>query len=451
MTSSNFQELIADLQLRKAIAAQGYEQPTPVQFQAIPPILAGRDVLVSSKTGSGKTAAFLLPCFQQILNRSVINPVSSRILILTPTRELARQIVKNAQQLLKFTKIQVGMVCGGEEFKYQQAMLRKNPEVIVGTPGRLAEHVQHKSTDFSGLEFLILDEADRMLEMGLSEDVLAIAKTCRSERQTLLFSATLEPTGLRHLIKQVVLHEAEEIHVEQSANIIQQQMILADDLKHKEKLLVALLAKSSFEKAVVFTNTKAKAAQLDHLLRYHKYKTCALHGDITQDQRRVSLDMFRQGKTQVMVATDVAARGLDIPGVDLVVNFDMAYSGDEYVHRIGRTGRADAEGRAVSFVSAHDWNLTKSIERYLSVAFEIISIPGLAAAYKGPDKMKSSGKAVGTKKKVDDKKVSSTKDTKVKVRTKDKKNVGKRRMPSAKVEPVVDLGDGFSVFKKKPQ
>jgi len=451
MTSSNFQELIADLQLRKAIAAQGYEQPTPVQFQAIPPILAGRDVLVSSKTGSGKTAAFLLPCFQQILNRSVINPVSSRILILTPTRELARQIVKNAQQLLKFTTIQVGMVCGGEEFKYQQAMLRKNPEVIVGTPGRLAEHVQHKSTDFSGLEFLILDEADRMLEMGLSEDVLAIAKTCRSERQTLLFSATLEPTGLRHLIKQVVLHEAEEIHVEQSANIIQQQMILADDLKHKEKLLAALLAKSSFEKAVVFTNTKAKAAQLDHLLRYHKYKTCALHGDITQDQRRVSLDMFRQGKTQVMVATDVAARGLDIPGVDLVVNFDMAYSGDEYVHRIGRTGRADAEGRAVSFVSAHDWNLTKSIERYLGVAFEIISIPGLAAAYKGPDKMKSSGKAVGTKKKVDDKKVSSTKDTKVKVRTKDKKNVGKRRMPSAKVEPVVDLGDGFSVFKKKPQ
>jgi len=451
MTSSNFQELIADLQLRKAIAAQGYEQPTPVQFQAIPPILAGRDVLVSSKTGSGKTAAFLLPCFQQILNRSVINPVSSRILILTPTRELARQIVKNAQQLLKFTTIQVGMVCGGEEFKYQQAMLRKNPEVIVGTPGRLAEHVQHKSTDFSGLEFLILDEADRMLEMGLSEDVLAIAKTCRSERQTLLFSATLEPTGLRHLIKQVVLHEAEEIHVEQSANIIQQQMILADDLKHKEKLLAALLAKSSFEKAVVFTNTKAKAAQLDHLLRYHKYKTCALHGDITQDQRRVSLDMFRQGKTQVMVATDVAARGLDIPGVDLVVNFDMAHSGDEYVHRIGRTGRADAEGRAVSFVSAHDWNLTKSIERYLGVAFEIISIPGLAAAYKGPDKMKSSGKAVGTKKKVDDKKVSSTKDTKVKVRTKDKKNVGKRRMPSAKVEPVVDLGDGFSVFKKKPQ
>jgi ATP-dependent RNA helicase SrmB len=451
MSSTHFHELIADSQLRKAIDAHGYEQPTPVQLQAIPQVLAGKNLLVSSKTGSGKTAAFLLPALQKILTAPAVNPESSRILILTPTRELARQIVKNAQQLLKFTHIKVGMVCGGEEFKYQKAMLRKNPEIVVGTPGRLAEHVTHKSTDFTGLDFLILDEADRMLEMGLSEDVMAIAKTCREERQTLLFSATLEPQGIRHLIKQVVLGEAEEIAVNEVANAIEQQMILADDVKHKEKLLVALLDKSPFEKVVIFTNTKAKAAQLDNVLRYNKYKVSALHGDITQDQRRISLDFFRQGKTQVLVATDVAARGLDIPGVDLVINFDMAQSGDDYLHRIGRTGRADAEGRAVSFVAANDWNLTKGIERYLDTSFALISIPGLTGHYKGPDKTKSSGKAVGTKKKTDDKKSSADKEVRVKVRTKDKKNVGKRRAPSAKAEPANDLGDGFSVFKKKPQ
>lgn len=453
MTSTQFHELIADPQLHKAIDAHGYEQPTPVQLQAIPQVLAGKNLLVSSKTGSGKTAAFLLPSLQKILGAPPVVNTSARILILTPTRELARQIVKNAQQLLKFTSLKVGMVCGGEEFKYQKAMLRKNPEIVVGTPGRLAEHVQHKSTDFSGLEFLILDEADRMLEMGLQEDVFAIAKTCRAERQTLLFSATLEPKGIRNLINQVVLGESEQIVVEEVANSIQQQMILADDVKHKEKLLIALLSKSHYEKAVVFTNTKAKATQLDNVLRYNKYKVSALHGDITQDQRRISLDFFRQGKTQILVATDVAARGLDIPGVELIVNFDMAQSGDEYLHRIGRTGRADTEGRAVSFVSAKDWNLTKSIERYLKTDFETISIPGVGAAYKGPDKTKSSGKAVGVKKKAStgDKKSSTEKDVKVKIRDRDKKNVGKRRAPSAPVEPAVDLGDGFSVFKKPPQ
>lgn len=450
MSSTHFHELIADPQLLKAIDAYGYEQPTPVQLLAIPQVLAGKNLLVSSKTGSGKTAAFLLPALQKILTRPTANSQSSRILILTPTRELARQIVKNAQQLLKFTHIKVGMVCGGEEFKYQKAMLRKNPEIIVGTPGRLAEHVTHKSTDFTGLDFLVLDEADRMLEMGLSEDVIAIANTCSTDRQTLLFSATLEPHGIRHLIKQVVLGESEEIVVSEVANAIEQQMILADDVKHKEKLLVALLEKSSFEKVVVFTNTKAKAVQLDNLLRYHKYKVSALHGDITQDQRRASLDFFRQGKTQVLVATDVAARGLDIPGVDLVVNFDMAHSGDDYLHRIGRTGRADSEGRAVSFVAANDWNLTKGIERYLDTHFELISIPGLVGHYKGPDKIKSSGKAASIKKKTPEKKPASDKE-KVKVRARDKKNIGKRRTPTLKPEPAIDLGDGFSAFKKKPQ
>ncbi|MCE3252544.1 MAG: helicase, partial [Cellvibrio sp.] len=355
---------------------------------------------------------------------------------------------KNAEQILKFTGLKVGMVCGGEELKYQKAMLRKNPEIVVGTPGRLAEHIAHKSTEFSGLEFLVLDEADRMLDMGLSEDVLKITNTCRTERQTFLFSATMEQKGLRHLIKQVILGEAQEIYIDEKPNDITQQMLLADDYKHKEKLLIALLQKSTFEKAIIFTNTKIKATQLDNLLRYNKFRVGTLHGDITQDQRKITLDHFRQGRTTVLVATDVAARGLDIPGVELVVNMDMAYSGDEYLHRIGRTGRADQEGRAVSLVDAKEWNLAKGIERYLGATFETITMPGLKGKYQGPDKTKSSGKSVGAKKKatVKDKKTDS-KAPKVKVRERDKKNIGNRRVPTAlKTAPSLD---GFAPPKKK--
>jgi ATP-dependent RNA helicase SrmB len=402
---------------------------------------------VSSKTGSGKTAAFLLPAIQAMLARPSSNPSSTRMLILTPTRELARQIVKNAEQILKFTSFKVGMVCGGEELKYQKAMLRKNPEIIVGTPGRLGEHISHKSTEFSGLEFLVLDEADRMLDMGLSDDVLKITNTCSTERQTLLFSATMEQKGLRHLIKQVILGEAEEIYIDEKPNAITQQMLIADEFKHKEKLLLALLQKADFEKAIIFTNTKARATQLDNFLRYNKFRVGALHGDITQDQRKITLDHFRQGRTSILVATDVAARGLDIPGVELVVNVDMAYSGDEYLHRIGRTGRADKEGRAVSLVDAKEWNLTKSIERYLGVTFEVISIPGLKGNYQGPGKTKSSGKSVGHKKKSPGKDKKPESKPKVKVRDRDQKNIGKRRVPSAvHSEPLVD---GFAPPKKK--
>ena len=348
------------------------------------------------------------------------------------------------------------MVTGGDELKYQKALLRKNPEVLVATPGRLVEHIRHKSTDFSGLEILVLDEADRMLDMGLSEDVLAIAETCYPQRQNLLFSATLEQRGLRHLIKQVMQEQsAEEIAIEDTDNRIQQQIVLADDDKHKEKLLLALLARSSYEKAIVFTNTKIKAAQLDGLLRYNKYSISALHGDMTQDQRKRSLDIFRLGHTRILVATDVAARGLDVEGVDLVINIDMAQSGDDYTHRIGRTGRAEKSGRAVSLIAASEWNLMSSIERYLKVSFERLTLPGLVDRYTGPKKVKASGTASGTKKKkpVDTKAPVANK---VKVRERDKKNVGKRRAPTANptrtdepINPLKTIGDGFAPLRRK--
>ena len=456
MENIPFATLINHPQLLKALESLELVQATPVQEKTIPAILDNKNLLVSAKTGSGKTIAFLLPALQKILTAAPLNPVSTRILILSPTRELARQIVKITQQLCRFTSIKVAMVTGGDELKYQKALLRKNPEVLVATPGRLVEHIRHKSTDFSGLEILVLDEADRMLDMGLSEDVLAIAETCYPQRQNLLFSATLEQRGLRHLIKQVMQEQsAEEIAIEDTDNRIQQQIVLADDDKHKEKLLLALLARSSYEKAIVFTNTKIKAAQLDGLLRYNKYSISALHGDMTQDQRKRSLDIFRLGHTRILVATDVAARGLDVEGVDLVINIDMAQSGDDYTHRIGRTGRAEKSGRAVSLIAASEWNLMSSIERYLKVSFERLTLPGLVASYTGPKKVKASGKASGTKKKkpVDTKAPVANK---VKVRERDKKNVGKRRAPTANptrtdepINPLKTIGDGFAPLRRK--
>jgi ATP-dependent RNA helicase SrmB len=447
MSTPQFAELLNNPQLLRAINELGYTSATQVQEKAIPLAIAGQDLLVQSKTGSGKTAAFLLPSISRILTEVSNNPLSTRVLILTPTRELARQIVKNAQELLRYTTIKVGMICGGEELKYQKALLRKNPEIIVATPGRLAEHIAHKSTDFSGLEILILDEADRMMDMGLHEDLVKIVAQCPAEKQTLLFSATLEQKNLRQLIQDVMGDKkAEKIVVDDAPNPIEHKMLLSDGNPHKNKLLLATLQNTPHQKAIVFANTRARVDELNQLLRKHEYAVSLLHGDITQDERKKALDRFRDNKTTVLVATDVAARGLDIDAVELVINIDMAYSGDEYLHRVGRTGRAGQSGLAISFVTAKDWNLTKGIERYLGIQIEIVQMPGLTAAYKGPEKVKASGKAVGIKKKATDKPKAPEK--KIKDRLRDKKNVGKRRLPSAAITENQNP-DGFAPPKKK--
>lgn len=449
MTKLQFSALLTHPLLLRAIEEQGYREATPVQEKTIPLALGGKNLIVQSKTGSGKTAAFLLPAIHKILNSSPVNPLSTRILILTPTRELARQIVKNAQDLLKFTAIKVGMICGGAELKYQKAMLRKNPEIVVATPGRLAEHVAHKSTELSGLEVLILDEADRMMDMGLHEDVLRIIANCATEKQSLLFSATLEQKNLRQLIQDVMNDQAsEKIIIDDEPNPIFHKMVLSDDNGHKNKLLLAYLEKTPYEKAIVFANTRARVDELNGLLRKNGHAVSLLHGEITQDERKKQLNRFRNGKNSVLVATDVAARGLDIEAVELVVNVDMAYSGDEYLHRVGRTGRAGQEGLAISFVTAKDWNLTKGIERYLGLQLDLIEMPGLAAAFKGPEKTKSSGKAIGVKKK-QDKNKDKPAEKKSKDRLRDKKNIGKRRQPSSEISAANQFSDGFSPPKKK--
>jgi superfamily II DNA/RNA helicase len=392
-------ELALHKQLQKSLDKLGFTAATTVQQQAIPAALSGKDLLVSAPTGSGKTAAFLLPILQRFLIHPAPNS-STRALVLLPTRELALQTQKTLQQLAAFTPIKCGLIIGGEAFKHQVATLRKNPEVLIATPGRLVEHIEKGTHDFSDLEVMVLDEADRMLDMGFAMDMKTIADSCNKQRQNLLFSATLKHRGLGSISRtfndpvSIVVGSLGEEHPD-----ICQQLILADDQKHKEQLVLALLAEEQAAKVLIFCKTRRECEQLSNLLRYKQCKARYIHGDLLQNERKQVMNQFRQGALDVLVATDVAARGLDIESVTLVINFSVAQSGDEHLHRIGRTGRAGQQGKAITLIDANEWNQASSIERYLKFRFEHRVINGLKANYTGPKKIKKSGKAAGVKKK----------------------------------------------------
>jgi superfamily II DNA/RNA helicase len=363
-------------------------------------------------------------------------------LVLVPTRELARQLVKQFTELAEFTQIEVGTIIGGDDFQYQASMLRKNPEVLVATPGRLLEHLDRHTAELGDLEVLILDEADRMLDLGFSEDVLTITSQCNKERQTMLFSATLDHVGVRRIAdetlkdpQKISLNTAKDKHT----NITQQKM-LSDDRAHKQNQLLWLLANETYAKCIVFVNTREYSDLLGNLLRSHHLKVGVLHGNMDQPARNAIMDLLRKGKINVLVATDVAARGLDVKGVDLVVNFEMARNADDYVHRIGRTGRAGEQGLAISLISHSEWSLMSSIERYLKVIFPVRKIKGQEGVYKGPKKLKSNGKAAGSKKKKMDKKLSGKKPPK-------KPKKPKSNRPARPATERTD--DGMAPFKKK--
>ncbi|WP_263145342.1 DEAD/DEAH box helicase [Pseudomonas alcaligenes] len=391
--------------LLKAVAELNFATPTPVQVAAIPPALEGRDLRVTAQTGSGKTAAFLLP----LLNGLMGDPqprVRVRGLILLPTRELAQQTLKEVERFAQFTFIKSGLVTGGEDFKVQAAMLRKVPDILIATPGRLIEHLNGGKLDLTEVEVLILDEADRMLDMGFSEDVDRITALCAGRRQTLLFSATTGGAALREMAT-AVLRDPLHLQLNSIGDLSEgtrQQIITADDTLHKERLVQWLLANETYQKALIFTNTRVQADRLSGLLIACQFKVFVLHGEKDQKDRKLAIDRLKQGAVKILVATDVAARGLDVEGLDLVINFDMPRSGDEYVHRVGRTGRAGTQGLAISLICHNDWNLMSSIERYLKQRFERRVIKDLKGSYSGPKKVKASGKAVGVKKKKGDKK-----------------------------------------------
>lgn len=394
-----FEQTTLSKPLLRAAEALGYQELTPVQERCIPEILAGRDLLVSARTGTGKTAAFLLPLLQRMLAKPA--PKSgTRGLILVPTRELALQINKVFAGLAKFTPLKCGLIIGGEAFKHQVASLRRNPEFLVATPGRLVEHIERGTPDFRDLEYLVLDEADRMLDMGFAIDMHTIASSCNESRQTLLFSATLKHRGLAGVTE--LMRDPLSIQIVAAAAdtaAITQQVVLADDVKHKQQLVLALLEEQQAQRAFVFCNTREQTRQLGNVLKYHKLRVDAIHGEIPQSERKQVMNRFRQGQLQVLVATDVAARGLDVEDVDLIINFDVAQSGDDHLHRIGRTGRAGQTGVAVTLVTASEWDRMSSIERYLKLRFERRVLEGLKATYRGPRKLKNSGKAAGPKKK----------------------------------------------------
>ncbi|GFM79691.1 ATP-dependent RNA helicase SrmB [Pseudomonas cichorii] len=437
-----FSEFALHERLLKAVAELKFVEPTPVQAAAIPLALQGRDLRVTAQTGSGKTAAFVLPILNRLIGPAKVR-VDIRAVILLPTRELAQQTLKEVERFSQFTFIKAGLITGGEDFKVQAAMLRKVPDILIGTPGRLLEHLNAGNLDLKLVEVLVLDEADRMLDMGFSEDVERLAGECADRQQTMLFSATTGGSGLRDMIRKV-LKDPQHLqlnNVSELASGTRQQIITADHNVHKEQILNWLLANETYQKAIVFTNTKAMADRLYGRLVAQEYKAFVLHGDKDQKDRKAAIDRLKQGGAKILVATDVAARGLDVDGLDLVINFDMPRSGDDYVHRVGRTGRAGSEGLAVSLICHGDWNLMSSIERYLKQSFERRTIKEVKGTYGGPKKVKASGKAVGTKKKKTD-----TKGDKKKVAA---KGPTKRKSVNRPKSDSLVSKDGMAPLKKR--
>ena len=438
-----FSELALHERLLKALAELNFTEPTPVQAAAIPAAIEGRDLRVIARTGSGKTAAFVLP----LLNRFISGAkprVAIRSLILLPTRELARQTLAEVERFSQFTFIKSGMITGGEDFKVQGALLRRDPDILIATPGRLIEHLNAGHLKLDQVEVLVLDEADRMLDMGFAEDMQRLVDECSNRQQTLLFSATTGGNALRDMVNSV-MKDPLHLMVNQVAEMnesTRQQIITADDVPHKERLVHWLLSNEPFRKAIVFTNTRIQADRLYGRLIAQEIDAYVLHGDKDQKDRKRALERFSQGKSRVLVATDVAARGLDIEGLDVVINFDMPRSGDEYLHRIGRTGRAGEEGLAISLICHNDWNLMSSVERYLKQTFERRLIKELKGAYNGPKTVKASGKAAGTKKK----KVAKKDATKKVVKKTAKRPANRRPTPEG---TFVVSDDGHAPLLKK--
>jgi len=379
----SFESLNLHPAILKAIADSGYTQPTPIQTQAIPEVMAGHDLMASAQTGTGKTAAFILPALNRLATPSAVRSKGPRVLVLTPTRELAQQVCDAASKYGKHMRVKVISILGGMPYPVQNRLLSGFVDILVATPGRLIDHLERGRIDFSRLEMLVLDEADRMLDMGFSEDVERIANATPASRQTLLFSATLE--GVVGSLAAQLMKEPKKISIAAAKTKhenIEQRMLFADDVAHKNKLLSHILTGIDVNQAVVFTATKRDADSLADSLAAQGHAVAALHGDMSQRERNRTLQNLRRGNLRVLVATDVAARGIDVPGISHVINFDLPKFAEDYVHRIGRTGRGGASGIAISFASNRDALLLKRIERYTEQRIDMHTIEGLEPKFK---------------------------------------------------------------------
>ncbi len=380
-----FNEFNLDAKLLKAVDAAGFTNPTDIQREAIPVVLTGGDLMASAQTGTGKTAAFVLPILQRLLSPSSRRGNGPRVLVLTPTRELAAQVDGDIQKFNRFCQMRAGNVVGGVSYGPQIKLLSRPLDLLVATPGRLMDHMEEGLVDFSRLEVLVLDEADRMLDMGFIRDVRKIAGAMPEKRQTLLFSATLEGEVLS-MAKELMRDPAcIQLAVNtQRHDDIAQHVHQADDPAHKHRLLTHHLGSESLNQAVVFTRTKRRADRLAKKLSREGHNCAALHGDMRQGARRRTVDHMRAGRIRVLVATDVAARGLDIKGLSHVINFDLPMVAEDYIHRIGRTGRAGASGTAISFVGPEDWELLSGIQRLTGWELARETVSGLEPSVREP-------------------------------------------------------------------
>ncbi|HGO5856210.1 ATP-dependent RNA helicase SrmB [Mannheimia haemolytica] len=435
-----FEELDLSPQLLKALAHKGYNRPTAIQQATIPAALEGRDLLGSAPTGTGKTAAFLLPAIQHLLDYPRRKPGAPRILILTPTRELAMQVAEQAQALAKFTQLSIATITGGVAYQNHGEVFNKNQDIVVATPGRLMQYIKEENFDCRAVEVLIFDEADRMLQMGFGQDAEKIAAETRWRKHTWLFSATLEGELLEDFAERL-LNDPIKVDAEPSRRErkkIQQWYYHADNVEHKTKLLARIISEFSVERAIVFVRRREDVRELSETLRKRGIRSTYLEGEMAQTQRNQAISRLKEGVVNVLVATDVAARGIDIDDIDFVLNYDLPYSADTYLHRIGRTARAGKKGSAISLVEAHDYKLLGKIKRYTEEVLKPRIIEGLEPRTKAPKdgelNVTSKKEKARIKKKKEAKKEAAKQ--KVKVRHKDTKNIGKRRKPSSELAAV---------------
>ncbi|WP_419147966.1 DEAD/DEAH box helicase [Pseudoalteromonas 'SMAR'] len=381
-----FTELGIDSRLEQQLAHQGITEPTEIQAHAIPTALAGHDVFAQSKTGSGKTLAFLLPAVQRVMKNKALSKRDPRVVIVAPTRELATQVFSECRALCAGSNIQVCKVLGGENYNDQVKALRKDPHFVIGTPGRIADHIENRSLYLSGLELLIFDEADRMFDLGFEQQLDVINDSAdHRQRQTLLFSATLDhkqvDASSRQLLrspKRIMLSNAHQQHED-----IKQAVYFADHLDHKEALLKHFISQDDLGQGIIFTATRNDTERLSKLLNDMGIKAIALSGEMPQNKRLDIMDSFSRGIYKVLVTTDVASRGLDLLSVTHVINFDLPKQAEEYVHRIGRTGRAGFKGSAISLVGPKDWDSYVAIKNYLDEPLPFKEIPELVGKFKG--------------------------------------------------------------------